>query len=160
MHVLHHQNTDKSIIYQHCTYILDLSQHFSPSINSFSSRQERKISKTGLEHGVFLLHSLFYQKFSSIYQWNASSKFHSGFVSFFLHFCIKLIKNKLEPLPCKVSRKFSVGCGIQLFQYRMELPLVMLAYLRFMEQLHELTWLCQTKFKPNLRQYYIFYKNR
>ena len=89
---------------------MDLALHFSASINSVSSRQERK---TGLQQGVFLLHYLFYQKkiILSIDQQNASSKFHSVFVSFILHLCIKLIANKLQPLPCKVSRKFSMGFG-------------------------------------------------
>ena len=33
------------------------------------------------------------------------------FFSFFLHLFIKRIINKLQPLPCKVSKTFSVGCG-------------------------------------------------
>ena len=136
MQVLHYNNTDKGIIYLYCTHIspypkithfeklllnntwkeYGFSQHFSASINPISSRQERKISKTGVEYGVFLFCCLFYQKiFLSIDQQNASSKFqffqifHSVFVSFFLHLCIELIINTFQPLPCKVSRKFCVG---------------------------------------------------
>ena len=41
---------------------MDLAQDFSAPINSVSSLQEKKISKTGLESGVLLLHCLFYQK--------------------------------------------------------------------------------------------------
>ena len=54
-----------------------------------------------------------------------------------------------------------MGCGDSLIiLVLMEHPLVMLAYLRFMEQLHELTRLCS---RPNLNQtlmqYFLFYKN-
>ena len=120
--VLHHHNTNIGIIYQYCKHIspypkithfeklllnntlkdMGLAKHFSASINSVSSRRERKI----INFVLFILPKKF---ILSIEQQNASSKFHS--VSFIPHLCIKLIANKLQHLPCKVSRKFSVGFG-------------------------------------------------
>ena len=46
-----------------------------------------------------------------IHQWNTSSKFRSAFVLFILHPSIRLMTNKLQPLPCKVPKKFFEGCG-------------------------------------------------
>ena len=39
------------------------------------------------------------------------SKFRSVFVSFILHPCMRLMANKLLPLPCKVPKNFIEGCG-------------------------------------------------
>ena len=41
--------------------------------------------------------------------------FHADFGSFILDSCIKLMTNKLQPLPWKVPEKISVICGDYLF---------------------------------------------
>ena len=120
----------------HITYqkSMHLAQHLNASINYVSCKAGKK-NQTCLEQGIFLLHRLFkkYILFSTCCRpIEYNSKFHSVFVSFILHPCIKLMTNKFQPLPCKVSEKFSVVCGDYLFQCCMKHSLVMLAYLRFM----------------------------
>ena len=123
---------------KNCCYIKDqksmhLAQHLNASINSVSC-QAGKENKTGLGLDIFLFNCLFKKIYFilDVDQQNTSSKFHSVFGSFILHPCIKLMTNKLQPLPCKVPEKFSVVCGDYLFQCCMEHSLVMIAYLRFM----------------------------
>ena len=79
---------------KNCCYIKDqksmhLAQHLNVSIKSVFY-QAGKENKTGL---YFIL---------DVDQQNTSSKFHSDFGSFILHPCIKLMTNKLQPLPGKV----------------------------------------------------------
>ena len=45
-------------------------------------------------------------------QYSSSSKFHSVFVSPIPCPCIKLMTNKLQPLPCKITKTFSVDALI------------------------------------------------
>ena len=123
----------------HCCYITDQkSMHLAQQlkcIHQLVSCQAGKENKTGLGQGIFLLHCLFKKYISSWMQTNripAVSFTQFFFHSFILHPCIKLMTNKLQPLPCKVPEKFSVLCGDYLFQGCMEHSLVMIAYLRFM----------------------------
>ena len=94
----------------------------------------------------------------SLEQKNARSNFHSVFVSFILYVCIKLITNKLQSLPRKVSRKFSVGCDnylIILVQHGASISHVCL----FKIHGTVANWVVsQIKLKPNLMQYFLFYK--
>ena len=71
------------------------------------------------------------------------------FVSFILHPCIKLITNKLQPLPSEVPGQFIVGLGDFLIILVLHGTSISHVYLRFMEQLHELTALCS---RPNLNE--------
>ena len=98
-----------------CCYITDqkgmhLTKHLNASINSVSC-QAGKENKTGLGQDIFLFNCLFKKIYFilDVDQQNTSSKFHSDFGSFILHPCIKLMTNKLQPLPCKVPEKFSVA---------------------------------------------------
>ena len=161
MQVLHYNNTDKGIIYLYCTHISPypkithfeklllnntLKEYgFSPTfqcIHQLCLFPARKENWPGVGCFPFALFILPKKIILSIDQQNASSKFHSVFVPFILHLCIKLITNKLQPLPVKFLES-------SLFQCSMQLPLVMFAYLRFMERLHELTGFCP---RPNLNQ--------
>ena len=139
MQVLHHHNMDKGIIQQHCKHISPYPKRthfeslllnntlkeygFSPTfqcIHQLCLFPARKENWPGVGCFPFALFILPKKIILSIDQQNASSKFHSVFVSFILHICIKLITDKLQSLSCKVSRKFSVGCGdylIILVQY-------------------------------------------
>ena len=75
---------------------------------------------------------------------------------------MRLMTNKLQPLPCKVPKKFIEGCGDDL--------IFLVAHGTFIShgclfKIHLIVALInwavfQTKLKLNLIQHYIFYKNR
>ena len=121
------------------------------------SRQERKINKTGLGEGVFLLYGLFYH----IDQQNTSINFHAVFVSLILFSCMKLVTNKWQTSPCKVLKKFSVGCGDYLVISVLHETFVSYGYFFKIDiAVAQINWaVLQTKLKLSLIQCYIFYKN-
>ena len=76
----------------------------------FLSRQERKINKTGLGLKNFSF-ELFIQPKYSILDIDKQNTIFIHFCFIHSYLCIKLITNKLQALPCKVSEKSSVRCG-------------------------------------------------
>ena len=89
-------------------------------------------------------------------------QFHSVFVSFILHSCIKLMTNKLQPFPSKIPRKFNVGCGDYLIILVLHgISISHVCLFKIHVTVAWINWtMFQIKLKPNLMQYYIFYKNR
>ena len=91
-----------------------------------------------------------------------TSKFNSVFVSFIFHPCMRLMTNKLQPLPLKFPKKFIEGCG--------DCSIILVPHGTFVShgclfKIHLIIpWInwavFQTELKLNLIQDYIFYKSR
>ena len=75
---------------------------------------------------------------------------------------MKLMTNKLQPLPWKVHKKFSVGCGDYLIILVKHGTFVSHGFVfKIHVTVAQINWAAfQTELKLNLIQYYILYKNR
>ena len=143
---------------------MDLTQHLNASIKSASFQAGKKDNFNWPGVGCFLFAQFILPKcfILDIAQRNTSSKFHSVFVSFILHPCIKLMTNKLQPLSCKVPEKFRVECR----DYLIVLALhgTFISHVCLFKICVTVAWInwpvFQTKLKLNLMQYYVFSKNR
>ena len=105
---------------------MDLPQYLNAFINSALFQAGKKNKKNWPEVGCFTFALFILPRYLilDIDQDNTSSKFHSVFVSFILHSCMKLMANKLYPLPCKVPEKFIKGCGEYLIILVLHVPFV------------------------------------